>query len=114
MIVVWLLLLLQEYEFGSRRRYEARVEGGCVNRSFRRYESRVETGGGAAWRRRRRRWSLRIVMPGQYHGRTMSQVFDRVLATIHVREGGELSCEAELDRADGRRLLSGCSAVGSQ
>lgn len=112
MIVVWLSLLLQDYESGSRSRYEARVEEGCVNRSFRRYESRVETGGGAAWRRRRRRWSLRILMPGQYHGRTTSQVFDRVLA-IHVR-GGELSCEAELGRADGRRLLSGCSAVGSQ
>lgn len=51
-------------------------------------------------------------MPGGYHGRTTSQVFDRMLA-IHVR-GGELSCEAELGRADGRRLLSGCSAVGSQ
>lgn len=48
-------------------RYEARVEEACVSRSFRRYESRVETGDGAAWRRRRR-WSLRIVMPEQYCG----------------------------------------------
>lgn len=37
------VVLIQDYEFGARRRYEARVEGGCVRRSFRRYESRVET-----------------------------------------------------------------------
>lgn len=42
----------------------------------------------------------------------LSQVFDRALVVDVC--AGELSCEAELDRADRRRLLSGCSAVGSQ
>lgn len=62
--------------------------------AVRRYESRVETGG-AAWRRRRRRWSLRIVMPEQYYGQWAKC---RLIACwLLLSWVGELSCEAELD-----------------
>lgn len=56
-LVVWLLLLVQDYESGSRRyEDEARVEVACVSRVARSYESRVEPG----------RCCLRIVVLEQY------------------------------------------------
>ena len=86
---------------------QAWVEEGCVSRSFRRYESRVETGDGAAWRRRRK-WGLRIVMPEQYYGQRVGYWIEYWLLACVEEEWCVKQSWAEQSRWT---LLSGCSAL---